>query len=97
VSSTDLPPTDLPPSLLATLPGRYYTNLTIFALEQSRIFEACWFCCVRSADPPRSEDFETIQIARESVLIARGHDAALNAFLNAWKQMDQFNASPIRP
>jgi hypothetical protein len=35
--------------------------------EQSRIFEACWFCCVRSADLPRPGDFETIQIDRESL------------------------------
>ncbi|MBV9144052.1 MAG: aromatic ring-hydroxylating dioxygenase subunit alpha [Pseudonocardiales bacterium] len=78
-----MPPTDLPPSLLATLPGRYYTDPAVFALEQSRIFEAGWFCCVRSADLTTPGCFETVQIGQESVLIARGCDGALNAFRNA--------------
>ena len=42
--------TDLPPSLLATLPGSAYTDPAVFALEQAKIFEADWFCAVRSAD-----------------------------------------------
>jgi Rieske 2Fe-2S family protein len=82
VTSTGLPSRDLPPSLLATLPGRYYTDPAVFALEQSRIFEADWFCSVRSADLAMPGSFETVQIGRESVLIARGRDGALNAFLN---------------
>lgn len=74
--------TDLPQSLMATLPGHFYTDPAIFALEQSRIFETGWFCSVLSADLPNPGDFETVQIGRESVLIARGRDGALNAFLN---------------
>ncbi|MCU1679574.1 MAG: rieske 2Fe-2S family protein [Amycolatopsis sp.] len=74
--------TDLPPSLMATLPGHFYTDPAIFALEQSQIFEAGWFCAVRAADLPNPGSFETVQVGRESVLIARGRDGALNAFLN---------------
>ncbi|MFD9889272.1 aromatic ring-hydroxylating dioxygenase subunit alpha [Amycolatopsis sp. NPDC059027] len=77
-----MPRTDLPPSLIATLPGHYYTDRTIFALEQARIFETSWFCAVRSADLPAPGTFETVQIGRESVLISRGRDGKLNAFLN---------------
>ena len=40
----------LPDSLIATLPGCYYTDATIFALEQAAIFEQMWFCAVRAAD-----------------------------------------------
>ena len=43
---------DLPPSLLATLPGSAYTDPAIFALEQAKIFEQMWFCAVRGADLP---------------------------------------------
>ena len=40
--------TDLPVSLIRTLPGRYYTDPGIFAAEQARIFESLWCCAVRS-------------------------------------------------
>ena len=41
----------LPQSLISTLPGRYYTDPAIFALEQERIFEGMWFCAVRAGRP----------------------------------------------
>src|SRR3712207_2065259 len=47
--------TDLPASLISTLPGQYYTDPAIFALEQTRVFETMWFCAVRSADLPTPE------------------------------------------
>ena len=40
----------LPESLISTLPGSYYTDATIFAMEQEKIFESMWFCAVRAAD-----------------------------------------------
>ncbi|PVY97055.1 aromatic ring-hydroxylating oxygenase subunit alpha [Actinomycetospora cinnamomea] len=72
----------LPTSLRETLPGRYYTDPTIFAAEQALIFETGWFCAVLTADIPRAGDFETVQIGRESVVVARGRDGAVNAYLN---------------
>jgi phenylpropionate dioxygenase-like ring-hydroxylating dioxygenase large terminal subunit len=42
--------TDLPPSLNPTLPGQYYTDPAIFALEQTRVFEEMWSCVVRSSE-----------------------------------------------
>ena len=41
---------ELPDSLIATLPGDYYTDEAIFALEQQRILERMWFCAVRADD-----------------------------------------------
>ncbi|WP_132877944.1 aromatic ring-hydroxylating oxygenase subunit alpha [Tamaricihabitans halophyticus] len=67
---------------MATLSGQYYTDQTIFALEQSRIFEQEWFCAVRSADLANPGQFRTVQVGRESVLIARDRRGSLNAFLN---------------
>jgi phenylpropionate dioxygenase-like ring-hydroxylating dioxygenase large terminal subunit len=49
----------LPQSLISTLPGSYYTDATIFAMEQSQIFEAMWFCAVRSADLDKPGAFRT--------------------------------------
>lgn len=74
--------TDLPPSLLATLPGAHYTDPAIFAREQASIFESGWFCAVRSDDLPTPGSFQTVQIGRESVLVTRGRKGELNAFLN---------------
>jgi Rieske 2Fe-2S family protein len=74
--------TELPQSLMATLPGQHYTDPAIFALEQSRIFESEWFCAVRSDDLDKPGAFRTVQVGRESVLIARNRNGQLNAFLN---------------
>ena len=72
----------LPPSLLATLPGRYYTDPTVFALEQERVFESMWFAVARSADIATPGKFETVDVGRESVILVRGRDNQLRAFLN---------------
>jgi Rieske 2Fe-2S family protein len=72
----------LPPSLIPTLPGRYYTDPAVFAREQARIFETMWFCAVRTSDLPNPGSFRSVQVGRESVLVVRGRGGALRAFLN---------------
>lgn len=74
--------TEPPGSLLRTLPGRYYTDPDIFAAEQETIFEQLWCCAVRSAELAAPGAFRTVPIGRESVLVTRGRDGALRAFLN---------------
>src|SRR4051812_459095 len=74
--------TDLPASLISTLPGQYYTDPAIFALEQSHIFENMWFGAVRSGDLPTPGSFKKVQVGRESVLVVRSRDGQLRAFLN---------------
>ncbi len=69
-------------SLIPTLAGRYYTDPTIFAREQSAIFESMWFCAVRSSDLATPGAFRTVQVGRESVLVVRGRDGQLRSFLN---------------
>ncbi|AIJ24572.1 aromatic ring-hydroxylating oxygenase subunit alpha [Amycolatopsis methanolica] len=84
-NTTTAPSTDqsgLPSSLIPTLGGITYTDETIFALEQEKIFEQMWFCAVRGADLPQPGDFRTVRIGRESVLVTRSRDGALRAFLN---------------
>ncbi|HEY4459164.1 MAG TPA: aromatic ring-hydroxylating dioxygenase subunit alpha, partial [Pseudonocardiaceae bacterium] len=44
--------------------------------------ENMWFCAVRSAELVKPGDFKTVPVGRESVLVARGRDGALRAFLN---------------
>jgi glycine betaine catabolism A len=69
-------------SLIRTLPGHYYTDPAIFGLEQSRIFESMWFCAVRVSDLATPGSFRTVQVGRESVIVVRGRDGLLRAFLN---------------
>ncbi|WP_432119169.1 aromatic ring-hydroxylating oxygenase subunit alpha [Streptomyces sp. bgisy032] len=74
--------TPITPSLLATLPGRYYTDPDVFRQEQEHVFESLWCCAVRSADLDRPGAFRTVQVGRESVVITRTRTGELRAFLN---------------
>ena len=74
--------TPLPPSLIATLPGRYYTDPEIFRQEQEHVFEALWFCAARCADLDTPGAFRTVRVGRESVLLTRSRTGELRAFLN---------------
>jgi phenylpropionate dioxygenase-like ring-hydroxylating dioxygenase large terminal subunit len=69
-------------SLIATMPGRSYTDPEIFAAEQERIFEAQWIAAARAADLAAPGSFQTVSVGRESVVLMRGRDGALRAFLN---------------
>src|SRR3954452_19241680 len=87
MTTTDVPPADAvepapPGSLLPTLPGRYYTDPDVFGREQTRVFEAMWSCAVRSAELADPGSFRRVQVGRESVLVVRGRDGELRAFLN---------------
>ncbi len=81
--TADPPPLVQPPSALrATLGGAYYASPDVFAAEQERIFEAMWFCATRSSDLALPGRFKKVQIGSESVLLVRGRDGLLRAFLN---------------
>ncbi|WP_371783567.1 aromatic ring-hydroxylating oxygenase subunit alpha [Streptosporangium subroseum] len=73
---------NLPPSVISTLPGSYYTDESVFASEQARIFESMWFCVVRSSDLGKPGAFRTVQVGRESVLVTRARNGSIRAFLN---------------
>jgi glycine betaine catabolism A len=73
---------DLPDSLIATLPGTMYTDETVFALEQEKIFEAMWFCVVRSDDLGGPGAFKTVQVGRENLLVSRSRTGEIRAFFN---------------
>jgi glycine betaine catabolism A len=74
--------TDLPSSLISTLPGSAYTDPTVFALEQEKIFETMWFCTARSSELTDPGSFRTVQIGRESVIVSRTREMGVRAFLN---------------
>ncbi len=72
----------LPPSLVATLPGSIYADPAVFAREQELIFERMWFAVARSSELASPGAFATKQVGRENVLIVRGRDQQVRAFLN---------------
>ena len=72
----------LPQSLRETLAGHYYTDPEIFRVEQDAVFGQSWFCAVLAADLDRPGRFRTVRIGRESVVVTRGRDGGINAFLN---------------
>ncbi|MFE6844111.1 aromatic ring-hydroxylating dioxygenase subunit alpha [Streptomyces sp. NPDC057686] len=74
--------TGLPESLIATLPGDYYTAPAIFRLEQERIFETMWFCVGRSSELAKPGAFRTVDVGRESVLVTRARDHVVRAYFN---------------
>ncbi|RCV48625.1 aromatic ring-hydroxylating oxygenase subunit alpha [Marinitenerispora sediminis] len=74
--------TDLPSSLIPTLPGRYYTDPAVFALEQERMLQSMWFCAVRAADLDRPGAFRTVQVGAENVIVSRNRSGLVRAFLN---------------
>ncbi|MFD1939419.1 MULTISPECIES: aromatic ring-hydroxylating oxygenase subunit alpha [Nonomuraea] len=69
-------------SVIPTLPGHYYTDQELFAREQKNIFEAMWFCVVRSSDLPKPGSFKTVQVGSESILVTRARDKSVRAFFN---------------
>ncbi|MBE7160323.1 MAG: aromatic ring-hydroxylating dioxygenase subunit alpha [Williamsia herbipolensis] len=70
-------------TLVPTLPGSTYTDPTVFARETDRIFGRRWMCAVRVADVAATGRFATVEIGGESILVVRGRDQVLRAFLNA--------------
>ena len=71
-----------PASLLSTLPGTYYTDENIFALERQRIFEQMWFCVARAADLAGPGAFRTVQVGGENIIVSRNRRGELRAFFN---------------
>ena len=75
-------PTHVSPSLISTLPGLSYTDPALFQREQEKIFEARWIAAARSADLDGPGAFRTLDVGRENVILVRGRDGQLRAFLN---------------
>jgi phenylpropionate dioxygenase-like ring-hydroxylating dioxygenase large terminal subunit len=66
----------------ATLPGHDYCSDEVFEVERDRLFQGSWFCVGRAEELPDTGSFVVVDVAGESVLIVRGADGSLRAFLN---------------
>jgi glycine betaine catabolism A len=65
-----------------TLPGRYYYDPALFALEQERIFSRLWVCVGRADRLAGAGSYALHQVGAESVLVLRDRDGRLRSFLN---------------
>jgi glycine betaine catabolism A len=66
----------------STLPGRHYYDPAIYRLEQERIFAQMWVCVGLADRVPNPGSYVVVSLAGESVVVVRGADGALRAFLN---------------
>jgi Rieske 2Fe-2S family protein len=69
-------------SLLATLPGTYYIDQSVYDAEQQKIFARQWICIMRTADLAEPGSFKTFDLAGESIIVTRDQEHRLGAFLN---------------
>jgi Rieske 2Fe-2S family protein len=67
---------------LPTLPGRYYTDPAIFEEEKRNIFSRQWHYVCRAQDVPSPGRFVRVTVGDENVIVVRGRDERLRAFLN---------------
>lgn len=65
-----------------TLPGRWFFDPVIYAQEQDHLFGDLWVYVGRDDALPNPGDFLTVETGGENVLIVRGRDRVIRAFLN---------------
>jgi methanesulfonate monooxygenase large subunit len=62
--------------------SRIYADRAIFDEEIEKIWKKVWLVTVHESELPEPLDFRTITVAREPVVIVRGSDNKIRAFLN---------------
>src|SRR5581483_9646040 len=70
------------PLFLSTLPGRYYYDPAIYALELEKIFSSMWVCVGRADALPQIGTYQVVTVGHESIIVVCNRSGALNAFLN---------------
>ncbi|MEX2546322.1 MAG: aromatic ring-hydroxylating dioxygenase subunit alpha [Chloroflexota bacterium] len=73
-------PTDL--VQVPELDGSIYLDPEIFDLEMQRIFERTWLYAAHVSELPNVGDFKTFDVGREPIILVRGEDGKLSAYLN---------------
>ncbi len=63
-------------------PGRAYVDEEIFGFEEEHIFARSWLCAGREDEVALPGQWLRTRIARENVVVVRGPDLALRAFLD---------------
>ena len=64
------------------LDSRIYSDTEIYEEELEKIFKKVWIPLCHESELPEAYDFRTFTIAREPVVVVRGPDNVVRAFLN---------------
>jgi methanesulfonate monooxygenase large subunit len=67
---------------LAYVDSSVYTDPQIFEQELDRIWRRTWLLALHESELPEPYDYRTLTIAREPVIVIRGEDNQIRAFLN---------------
>lgn len=67
---------------VSTLPGRYYYDPALYALEQERIFSQMWVCVGRADAITDPGAYQVVTVGEESIIVVRSREGVLHAFLN---------------
>ena len=60
-----------------------FTDPDIFELEMRHIFEGNWIYLAHESQIPNNDDYLTMNMGRQPIVIARDRNGELNAFINA--------------
>lgn len=74
--------TRLPLNHASNLPGVCYTSPEWYGREVEQIFLKEWICVGHASQVPRSGDYFTLTLAGEPLLVVRGDDGNIRAFVN---------------
>ena len=70
---------------LQTMPfvdSRIYSDQAIFEEEIEKIWKKTWILTVHESELPNKLDYRSLTIAREPIVVVRGPDDKIRAFLN---------------
>ncbi len=73
---------DSPLAEASTIPAPWYTDRSIFALEQQTVFTNSWQVAGRLEQVRQPGQYFTTEVALEPIVIVRGSDGELRAFFN---------------
>jgi len=68
--------------MIRSLAARYYTDPDVFAHEQRGLLARTWQFACHSSDLPNPGDYQTVDMAGESVFCIRGRDGQIRTFYN---------------
>ena len=66
----------------STIPGPWYLNPAILALEEQQVFSQNWQCVGRLDQVTHPGDYFTTELANEPILVTRDNNRTLRAFYN---------------
>jgi len=64
------------------LPRPFYQDATIFARDMERVIRRHWHCIAHVSTLPNPGDFEIFKFEQEAIIVSRGQDGNIHAFLN---------------